>query len=72
VLDRYLSGGRISVLFPDEETTRQHAALYRQLREQGTPIPANDIWIASLVAQHHLWLLSRDAHFDALPQLLRA
>ncbi|MBN2565090.1 MAG: PIN domain-containing protein [Candidatus Eisenbacteria bacterium] len=72
VLERFLCARRVSVLFPDEDTTRQYAVLYRQLREQGTPIPTNDIWIASLVVQHRLRLVSRDAHFDALRQLLRA
>jgi predicted nucleic acid-binding protein len=45
--------------------------VYRQLRKQGTPIPANDLWIAALVLQHSLMLYDRDAHFDALPQLTR-
>ena len=45
--------------------------LYRQLRAAGTPIPTNDIWIAALVVQHDLTLFSRDAHFDALPQIPR-
>jgi len=40
-------------------------------REQGTPIPTNDLWIASLVAQYNLMLFSRDRHFDVIPQLAR-
>jgi predicted nucleic acid-binding protein len=39
------------------------------LREQATPIPTNDIWIAALVVQHDLALFARDQHFDHLPQL---
>lgn len=35
------------------------------------PIPVHDIWIAALTAQHDLLLLSRDRHFDHLPQLAR-
>jgi len=54
-----------------EQTTHQYAALYRQLRRQGTPIPTNDIWIAALVLQHGLALHARDRHFDHLPQILR-
>ena len=60
------------MLFADEQTTFHYARIFRQLREQGTPIPTNDIWIAALVQQHDLLLCSRDAHFDVLPQLGRA
>jgi predicted nucleic acid-binding protein len=61
----------VEILYADEQTTFHYARIYRQLREQGTPIPTNDIWIAALVQQHHLILYSRDSHFDALPQLSR-
>ena len=71
VLNRFLNRPRVSVLFPDEQTTFHYARTFRQLREQGTPIPTNDIWIAALVQQHNLLLYSRDQHFDALPQLAR-
>ena len=71
VLRRFLLKPAIGVLFADEETTHHYGAVYRQLRKQGTPIPANDMWIAALVLQHSLILLARDAHFDALPQLPR-
>ena len=41
------------------------------LRKQGTPIPTNDMWIAALVLEHSLVLCARDAHFDALAQIVR-
>jgi predicted nucleic acid-binding protein len=67
----FLASPRASVLFPDEETTHHYAQIFAQLRKQGTPIPANDIWIAALAVQHGLQLFSRDEHFDRLPQLQR-
>ncbi len=70
-LTTFLASPRASVLFPDEETTHHYARIFAQLRKQGTPIPANDIWIAALAVQHGLQLFSRDEHFDRLPQLLR-
>ena len=70
-LARFLASERVSVLYPDETTTQIYAGLFAQLRRQGTPIPTNDIWIAALALQHNLALLSRDAHFDNLPQLRR-
>ena len=72
LLARLLSRPGIEVLLADEQTTHHYATLYAQLRRQGTPIPTNDLWIAALVVQHDLTLCTRDAHFDRLPQVLRA
>jgi tRNA(fMet)-specific endonuclease VapC len=72
VLQQFLGRPGIDVLLPDEDTTRHYAAVYRQLRSQGTPIPTHDLWIAALVLQHDLVLATRDAHFNHLPQLARA
>ncbi len=33
-------------------------------------MPTNDMWIAALALEHSLVLCTRDAHFDALPQLM--
>ena len=71
VLVRFLSKSRVSVLYADEDTTHHYANLFRQLREQATPIPTNDTWIAALAAQHDLFLCSRDKHFSNLPQIPR-
>lgn len=70
-LVRFLNSSRVDVLFEDEESTHHYARLFHQLRRQGTPIPTNDLWIAALVVQHHLYLFARDAHFDHLPQIPR-
>jgi tRNA(fMet)-specific endonuclease VapC len=71
-LRRFLLRSGVAVLFPDEQTTHHYATVYRQLRQQGTPIPTNDMWIAALVLQHGLVLCARDSHFDHLPQIPRA
>src|ERR1700756_2418425 len=71
VLRRFLLKPGVTVLYADDQTTHHYASIYRQLRGQGTPIPTNDMWIASLVVQHSLVLFARDVHFDALPQLTR-
>jgi tRNA(fMet)-specific endonuclease VapC len=71
VLRRFLLKPGVGVLYADEQTTHHYANLYRQLRNRGTPIPTDDMWIAALVLQHSLTLYDRDAHFDALPQLTR-
>lgn len=71
VLRQFLLGDGVRVLFADDQTTHHYAALYRQLRRQGTPIPTNDLWIGALVLQHNLVLHARDRHFDHLPQIVR-
>ena len=69
VLRRFLDKPGVDVLYAGDGTTRVYAGLYRQLRRQGTPIPINDLWIASLVVEHNLALFSRDRHFRHLAQL---
>jgi len=71
VLTRFLNSSRVRVLYADEQTTHHYARLIHQLRQQATPIPTNDIWIASLALQNDLPLFARDAHFDHIPQLVR-
>lgn len=72
VLRRFLLKPGVRVIYADEQTTHHYATVYRQLRQQGTPIPTNDMWIAALVLQHSLTLCHRDRHFDALAQIPRA
>lgn len=70
-LVRFLNSPRVKILYPDDATSFHYARLSSQLRKQGTPIPANDLWIAALVVQHELVLFARDKHFDRLPQIPR-
>jgi tRNA(fMet)-specific endonuclease VapC len=72
VLQRFLRKDGVAVLLPTDTTASFYAALYRQLRDQGTPIPTHDLWIAALVVEHGLTLSTRDSRFDHLPQLDRA
>ena len=69
VLQRFLVKPGVHVIYPTDATTRLYANLYRQLRSQGTPIPTNDLWIAALVTEHDVPLMTRDDHFRHLPQL---
>ena len=61
----------VRVLDVDEETTVPYAAIGLALKRAGTPIPANDLWIAALCRQHSLPILSRDRHFDLVDGLER-
>lgn len=70
LLTRLLAKPNLDVLLPDRATAEWYARLYLQLRRAGTPIPANDIWIAAIALQHDLRLITRDEHFQRIPQLL--
>ncbi|MEZ6036178.1 MAG: type II toxin-antitoxin system VapC family toxin [Planctomycetota bacterium] len=68
-LQRFLALPKVDILFASETTTVHYADVFGQLRDQGTPVPTNDMWIAALVLEHRLTLFSRDEHFRHLPQL---
>jgi tRNA(fMet)-specific endonuclease VapC len=68
----FLQLPHVDVVYADHETTEIYARLFLQLRRAGTPIPTNDLWIASLAVQHQFCLVSRDRHFDKLPQIPKA
>jgi predicted nucleic acid-binding protein len=59
------------VLDVTAETADSYATLRTALKRSGRPIPANDAWIAALALQHRLPILSRDQHFDVVPDLER-
>ena len=52
-------------------TADVYASLRALLHRKGRPIPANDLWIASLALQHHVPVITRDSHFDAVDGLTR-
>jgi len=72
LLTSLLGRETVGVLFATRETTEQYARLFVQLKRAGTPVPDNDLWIAALVLEHDLTLITRDGHFERVPQLRRA
>jgi len=71
LLRKLLAKATVAVLLPSRETTEHYARLFVQLKRAGTPVPDNDLWIAALALQHDLTLITRDQHFQHIPQLLR-
>jgi predicted nucleic acid-binding protein len=71
LLGNLLSRETVSILYAGRETAEQYARLFVQLKRAGKPIPDNDLWIAALSLEHDLTLITRDGHFDKLPQLRR-
>ena len=68
-LDAFLQ--RADVLYLRRETLPYYAEVRRQVKKDGTPIPANDCWIAALAKEHRLPVVSLDKHFDAVKGLRR-
>jgi predicted nucleic acid-binding protein len=70
LLRKFLAKPTVDVLLPGRETAEQYARLFVQLKRAGSPVPDNDLWIASLALEHDLTLITRDRHFQRVPQLL--
>ena len=48
----------------------RYARIAAQLRKQGTPIPANDIWIAAQTVEVGAELITMDHHFEKVQGLV--
>ena len=69
-LRTFLTSPRVDVLHMDEETAERYAVILDWLWRAGTPIPTNDLWIAASAMQHGLRILTTDAHYQKVPQLI--
>lgn len=65
-LDRFLDHRSVDVLPVSEDVVEFYADIVLDLKKAGTPIPANDIWIAALAARHGATVLTYDAHFGSI------
>ena len=71
LLRRFLAKATVEILLASSETAEYYSRLFVQLKRAGTPIPDNDLWIAALILEHNLLLITRDQHFEQIPQLMR-
>jgi predicted nucleic acid-binding protein len=62
---------KVDVLLLEQKTLPFYAEVRGRLKMAGTPIPANDCWIAALAKQHRLPIVSQDRHFDSVKGLQR-
>ena len=68
-LDSFLDEPQVKQPEFTHHTAEIYADFLHYLRNNGTPIPTNDIWIAACAYQHKALLLTRDSHFEYLPQV---
>jgi tRNA(fMet)-specific endonuclease VapC len=52
----------------DEAQT--YGLLVKSLRQAGTPVPTNDIWIAATAFSQSAAVITRDSHFENFKGLL--
>ena len=69
-LKMFLQSPRVKILDVNAETAERYAAILNSLWKAGTPIPTNDIWIAATAMQHGLHLLTTDAHYQKVSQII--
>lgn len=70
LLKEFLMSPRVSIIDMDEETSQRYAIIFNYLREQGTPIPTNDVWIAASAMQCGMKILTTDKHYQQVPLVL--
>jgi len=70
ILREFLASPRVQIAVIDEETAERYAAILTYLWSKGTPIPTNDLWIASTAMQHGLKLITTDGHYRDVPQII--
>lgn len=70
VLSEFVATPRVKMREIDGETAERYAAIFAYLREKGTPIPTNDLWIAASAMQHGLKIITTDEHYLKIPQVI--
>lgn len=68
-LKEFLQHPTVSVLPITEETAERYSFIYRDLKDRGSPIPTNDLWIAASVMEAGAGLLTADRHFLKVRQI---
>lgn len=69
LLDKFLSKPQVEILPITKETAEIFAEIKYTLLKSGTPLPINDIWIASCAVEMGAILITYDEHFSKIPQV---
>jgi tRNA(fMet)-specific endonuclease VapC len=59
------------ILNTEDKIADEYSSIKKQLRDAGSPIPENDIWIAAICMFYNIPLFSHDSHFDYVLGLKR-
>jgi tRNA(fMet)-specific endonuclease VapC len=69
-LDRFLENRFVEFLPVSYTTADRFGRIAALLRQRGTPMPSNDIWIAAHAIESGAELLSFDRHFENIESLV--
>ncbi len=69
-LDRFLDHPRVAVADVTRVTADRFGRISAALRQAGTPIPTNDVWIAAQAMELGSELVTFDNHFERVPGLV--
>ncbi|OGR96754.1 MAG: twitching motility protein PilT [Elusimicrobia bacterium RBG_16_66_12] len=69
ILAEFLGKPGVSTLLLSLETAQIFGEIKEGLKRAGTPIPINDVWLASQAMETGAVLVSLDAHFRRVPGL---
>lgn len=69
ILQRFLNKPGVQEATSSHMTARIYGEVKDALKRAGTPIPANDLWIASSAIEHAATLITYDRHFTAVRRL---
>ena len=69
-LDRFLAHDAVDLLPIGKITSDRYSRIADNLKQQGTPIPTNDIWIAAQAMEQGAELITSDQHFEKINGLV--
>ena len=69
-LNRFLEHEAVELVRIGKTTSDRYSRIAAQLKQKGTPIPTNDIWIAAQTMEHGAELLTSDRHFEGIDGLV--
>lgn len=69
-LNRFLNHEAVELVQIGKITSDRYSRIAAQLKQQGTPIPTNDIWIAAQTMEHGSELITSDHHFERISGLV--
>ena len=69
-LNCFLAHPAVQIANISEITSDRYSRIAARLKQQGTPIPSNDIWIAAQTVETGAELVTLDHHFDKITGLV--
>lgn len=69
-LNKFLQHDIVELVQVGKVASDRYSRIAAQLKQQGTPIPTNDIWIAAQAMEHGAEIITSDQHFEKINGLV--